>query len=332
VSEAASFERLDYGLRANKNIERKLVFDVLSSAARMIGFANHRYIGFGSMWFTDFRIAHRELGIDDMISMEYDEHAPRSDFKKPFSSVTVLPAEDWARPYIAWFDFDGTLDVNVVTMINAFIRNCAADSALLMTVNARRNSYASEKGRKFDRRSDTSIGVVETLLAPNVVPPRFEPEITDGGKVMDVTNEMFPEALAAGILAYVAHQLRHGTRGPEKAPVKFVPLINVLHRDGADMITVGGALASDEHEPAWRRSIARNPAIDLDAHDFPSFQRLDLIPITLKEKMALDLCLPQQEPAFLAAVSAAGVHVDSEEVAKYRKYYRHFPVFVESAL
>lgn len=59
----ASFERIDYQLRYNKHIERKLVFDILSRAAQRVSFSEHRYLGFGSMWFSDFRLARRLLGL-----------------------------------------------------------------------------------------------------------------------------------------------------------------------------------------------------------------------------------------------------------------------------
>src|SRR5687768_3690430 len=86
---STSYSRLDYRLRINKHIERRLVFDVLKDATNRIGLASHRYVGLGALWFGDFRLAHRRLGIDEMISFEFASEAPRSNFNRPYRSITV---------------------------------------------------------------------------------------------------------------------------------------------------------------------------------------------------------------------------------------------------
>lgn len=339
---SASFERLDYGLRSNKNIERKLVFDILCTAGQSIGFSNYRYLGFGSMWFSDFRIAHRTLGIDHMISLERKTHAPRAEFNKPFAGITIFPGDaldtvrefsdaEWRSPFVAWFDFDGNLDDDVANLLKLFVKNCALDSVFAITLNARKANYGRQ--RTCDRRNETSVGVVETTLTPGVTSARFQPKQTGGGKFLDVTEHEFPEFLASAVLAYLSHLVVSKERKAQGDAGVFVPLINLFHRDGVEMITVGGAISSARNEEHWWRCVRDHPAIDRDTEGKPMFQRLDLVPITLREKLVLDRCLPESaEKNFCDALETAGICLGKEEALKYRRYYRHFPVFVESSL
>ena len=84
------------------------------------GFANYRYLGLGSMWFVDFVLAHRVLGINDLSSVEL-KNPDRAEFNRPYACIairvgassTVLEAMtdvEWNKPAIVWFDYDGVFD------------------------------------------------------------------------------------------------------------------------------------------------------------------------------------------------------------------------------
>ena len=66
----ASFLEIDYSLRPNKSIERKVIFEFFASIRERFSLSDYTYVGFGSMWFVDFVMAHRTLGIKDMVSFE----------------------------------------------------------------------------------------------------------------------------------------------------------------------------------------------------------------------------------------------------------------------
>jgi hypothetical protein len=277
-----------------------------------------------------------------MISFEREDHASRAEFNKPFSGIHVVPGdcvesltsfntEKWERPYVAWLDYDGLLEDTVSRAIHLFVKNCAVNSVLVISVNAKKANYSRD--RHHDSRNKTSVGIVESMLTSGVTDTRFEPKLTSSGKqYIDLLNDDFPEYLASALLAYIAHLTVNGTRKAELAGVRFVPLFNLLHRDGVDMITIGGAFSLAGEEARWRTFIEDHPAIETDAGGNPAFQRLDLVPITLKEKLILDRCLPESEANYLLALDAAGIRLDLEVAKKYRRYYRQFPVFVESSL
>ncbi len=184
-----SFERIDYQLRYNKHIERKLIFDVLSKANQIVGLNKHVYLGFGSMWFSDFRLAHRVLGLSNLISMEREKYEKRANFNRPYKCITVkgenstdfLSKMPWDLPVISWLDYDGCLDTSVVDDLKIILDGCPENSVLLVSINSNRTNYRPRDeaipGRRVRQRIDTAIGQVETLLGTGVVAPRFEPKV-----------------------------------------------------------------------------------------------------------------------------------------------------------
>lgn len=344
MSGVPSFERFDYILRTNKHIERKLIFDVLQAADRTIGLDQHWYLGFGSMWFGDFRIAHKSLALRDMLSLEHEEHAARADFNRPFSCISVsggnstdvltsLSSEKWANPAVAWLDYDKELNAQVVSDLTAILDRGAPNSVLVLTVNGVRGTYRVRKPGGQVSREETSVGVVESFIGRGSTPPRFAPTTNDAGVAQDVREDAFPEFLAEALLNFLQHHVMNGAREKDGSRFTFVPLYSICHKDGAEMVTVGGALCLDVDKEKWRECLKGHPILS-DASGKPEYCRLDLIPVTLKEKITLDSCLPLplEEDSFLSNAKAAGVKLADDELKKYKRFYRHFPVFVETSL
>jgi hypothetical protein len=97
------------------------------------------------------------------------------------------------------------------------------------------------------------------------------------------------------------------------------------------MLTVGGIVVS------WRQVEQIETALHINAAALFAGEAMltdvvDLVPITLKEKLALDRLLPCG-PAidFSQAAADAGIRVGAGEVVKYKRLYNHFPLFTEVA-
>jgi len=346
-----SFERIDYQLRYNKHIERKLVFDILLSAKLLVDLSGYQYLGLGSMWFADFRLAHRILGLRDMISIEFEEYADRASFNQPYKSIDLkrgkstdvlqsFSGPDWIRPIVSWMDYDGCLGVSIVRDLELILEKCAPNSVLMVTINAARKNYRPRRtNTETDKtRAVTALGQIEGLLGAESIPARYEPGITEGGVHNDVTEEMFPEFIAEAMLTFMAHKLARSGReiqvmeGTEtkSTPLTFVPLLNCCHKDGVEMITVGGAIVTAGKEAPWEAIAAK--IAPLQPNKVPAHQMLDLVPITAKEKIVLDRCLPQDSEGFLSMAKEHGIKLPDDQLAKYFRYYQHFPVFLESPL
>ena len=82
---SGSFKRIDYSLRPAKHAERRMLCDIFRRLRPFGRVENYVYVGFGSIWFSDFMLMHRSLGIKDMISIEHSiESRDRIEDNKPF--------------------------------------------------------------------------------------------------------------------------------------------------------------------------------------------------------------------------------------------------------
>src|SRR5690606_27344734 len=103
------------------------------------------YLGMGSLAFVDFNLAHRALGIDELISVEKEKFFERAKFNVPFSCISVVPGDIHdvlptidlpSKNLIVWLDYDGKLDDSIVDDVGLCARKLKRGSILLATVNA----------------------------------------------------------------------------------------------------------------------------------------------------------------------------------------------------
>ena len=65
---AASYRKIDYRVRPAKAVERKMFVEILRKLSEFGRLEGYRYVGLGSLYFSDFKLFHRVLGFDSMIS------------------------------------------------------------------------------------------------------------------------------------------------------------------------------------------------------------------------------------------------------------------------
>lgn len=331
MNETPSFHRIDYSIRTNKSIERKLVFDKLGELAKVLSLQDYRYLGFGSMWFVDFLMAHRRLGITKMISIEHLESADRAEFNKPYGCVQIergssgqvlanLSHEIWATPMVVWLDYDGPFDQDVRGDCEKVLRGAAAGTVLVVTVNADHRTY---RGRDHTGPTTTAIQRLKGLLGDAV------PVISESSRSIGMAE--FPSVLNRAMLNFMTATVRTSGRETEGYPDRFVPLFDLHHADNAQMATVGGAILSwrQMHDLETRTAISA-PDIVEGAQQIA--ETLDLIPITMKEKLALDRLFPCDEGELAGRLAESQVKLSLANAEKYRRLYRHFPMFAETVL
>ena len=76
---SASYREVNYALRPAKSVERKMLVDVFQRLSAFDDIHNYRYIGFGSIYFSDFLLFHRTLGFTKMLSIENTRTAEEQD-------------------------------------------------------------------------------------------------------------------------------------------------------------------------------------------------------------------------------------------------------------
>ena len=88
---APSFRKIDYSVRPAKHAERKMLLEIFRHFSVFAPMREYRYVGLGSVWFSDFQLFHRALGIPDMISIEREKNAEARIRKNiPFAAITPI--------------------------------------------------------------------------------------------------------------------------------------------------------------------------------------------------------------------------------------------------
>lgn len=170
-----SFEHVNYALRPNKSVERKLMVEGLCALQPQFNVRDYWYIGLGSMWFVDFILVHKNLLIDKMYSIEWPDHADRAKFNRPYACIEVIPGETTEvlrnlplQEYssIIWLDHDSGIEGPVLQDIEIVCNKAKSGSVMIVTINADK--------RRLPRRDEHNQRLTpeESLqrCAPGLVP------------------------------------------------------------------------------------------------------------------------------------------------------------------
>ena len=142
-----SFDDINYSLRVNKNVERKLLVEILSALRPEFPIEDYQYVGFGSVWYVDFLLMHKRLGINDLVSVEKEtSRLDRAEFNRPFSCVKVLggllsqhlATMEFKKPLVAWLDYDDGLAGPMLKDLMELVQKAPTNSVVAITCNAER--------------------------------------------------------------------------------------------------------------------------------------------------------------------------------------------------
>ena len=145
ITPTESYLRVHYELRPAKQVERRMLVDALHLLS-LGGFQirDYQYTGLGSIYFIDFILFHKLLGIDDMLSVEYSEKiARRVRFNRPFDCVRVeiasigdvIPTLSRDKRHIIWMDYDSVLLSRHLDDLRLASSHLAPGSIILVTLD-----------------------------------------------------------------------------------------------------------------------------------------------------------------------------------------------------
>lgn len=175
----ASFKRIDYSLRPAKHAERRMLCDVFRRLKPFGRVEDYVYVGFGSIWFADFTLMHRSLGIKDMISIEQETSAQaRIDDNKPFripvdyrESKHALPDLDWSKRQFLWLDYDDPLSMDVLLDLRTVVNRACSGTVLTISVQCQKApQYAAAEQDKMPG-APTAIDRFTTTFGRERIPP-----------------------------------------------------------------------------------------------------------------------------------------------------------------
>lgn len=321
----ASADYVNYAIRPNKTVERKVIFESLSALSPVYNFAGYRYIGLGALWFVDFVMAHKYLSISDMISIEKDEFlASRAAFNRPYACVKVEPGDSDAvlprlpleeSPLLVWLDYDTSLDGPVLKDLSTLCQRAASGSVLVVTINAHKNSLPNKDADEQTFESDEAR---LRYFAGNLIPQTLPKGSMQASK--------YPAYLASLIFDHMRRQVRTAGREDEQV----LPLFNIGYSDNAPMVTVGAAIVDEVRAQATTALIAArnmggivNGSVQLS---------IGVPPLTLKEKASLDQLMPCDPAPTEASVSVLGFKLKPSQIESYHRFYRYYPMFGEVAI
>lgn len=225
--ERRSFEFVNYMLRPKKQIERKVIIDILQELNNVIDITNYKYIGFGSIYYYDFILFHKFLKMDDLLSIDDKSTKKRFEFNMPYDFISLenkistdfLNGFDWIehKNAVLWLDYDSKLDDVVLSDLEIIAKNCNKKDILIITLNAScaRNRYR----RKEDREQFYSD---------------FGTYVSSGYEDREnFTPQKLSKLLQNVIMNYLAAMC-------ELRDIKFYKLFSFGYRDGSPMFTLGG--------------------------------------------------------------------------------------------
>ncbi len=123
-----SWENVHYEFRPAKQVERRMLIHAFT-ALMEAGFpiSKYKYTGLGSIYFIDFAMFHRYLGINQFLSVESNMSIPkRVKFNRPSSCIEVamgdiadfIPNLSPYSQHILWLDFDGLLTKEMLETVH----------------------------------------------------------------------------------------------------------------------------------------------------------------------------------------------------------------------
>ncbi|WP_341774935.1 O-methyltransferase [Burkholderia gladioli] len=313
---SASFRRIDYSLRPAKHAERRMLCDIFRRLRPFGRVEDYVYVGFGSVWFSDFSLFHRALGIKSMISIEQTTAAKeRIEANKPFQipvvydrSTNVLPRLDWAQNQFLWLDYDDPLSLDMMHDMRTVATRAGSGTVLAISVQCSRAPQLAE----FDEQGPPSaIERFAQTFGRERTPPDVKEMQLYGWKYGALSRSMLFREVESAL------SVRNAQAGALK--MNFRPICEIEYEDGAKMTTVVGIFHNDHDAELITQC-------HFDTLDFLVGKaqpiRISVPKLTPKEFRKLEAQLPL----------AAGTELDTgsmppSDAKQFAELYRYLPNF-----
>ena len=319
---------INYETRPCKFVERRML---LASLSRILGTirkgADYQYIGFGGCSFTDFKLFHRELHINKMISIEKEGYSDEKlEFNKPFQCVKilrgksdeVLPRIDLSIPSVIWLDYDSKLEKYMFKDLETIFHTLPVGSVYIFSCNRelKKSNYEELEDQitsEEDRNSPMSPEELKCVFG-DLTPFDIEPDAC----TPDKSNYTIKRMLDKRIGNIIAER-----NLSKDENINFRLLYNLIYQEnrGAKMYTYGGVVCDD--------SISVD-SIYFDDFDFiaksindPAY-KIDVPILTHREALVLNQVLFDKSKE--QELIDAGI-ITQTALDKYKQIYKYCPSF-----
>ncbi len=310
-----SYRKIDYRLRPAKHAERLMMCEAFRRL-RFGAVSSYQYVGLGSVYFADFALFHKALGINRMFSIEGGGGDDRQRFldNRPFANIdllwgrtdTELSKIDFGLRTIAWLDYDGRLTRSVLDDVATVVAAISSGSLFSISVQCSPTPFdAAEPRATVDSYAKDFGGDC------------VDPAIDDASLVGWGTGAFFKSVIDAGIETALA--ARNGVR-PWDQKIEYHQVFNFRYRDGAHMLTVGGLFL----DRGQRHLLGQCAFDELDFIRFGADPFTIEVPqLTSRELRLLDIQMP-----LIGETRLVHGSMPSVEAARFARIYRYLPNYV----
>ncbi|VWM12271.1 O-methyltransferase [Burkholderia lata] len=240
----ASFRRIDYSLRPAKHAERRMLCDIFRRLRPFSRIEDYVYVGFGSVWFSDFSLFHRALGIKNMVSIEQATTAKeRIEANKPFQipvvydrSTNVLPTLDWSKKHFLWLDYDDPLSVDMLLDMRAAAARAGSGTVLAVSVQCSKAPQVAEAER--DGAPPSAVERFRQAFGRERVAQGVTERQLLNWHYGALSREMLYDEIRAALA------IRNSGEGART--MNFRSICNIEYEDGAKMTTIVGIFHTDD--------------------------------------------------------------------------------------
>lgn len=312
-----SYRLVDYSLRSGKFAERKMLCELMSRLRPFAPVQEYVYVGFGSIWFADYVLFHKNLGIREMISIERVEaHAARFEFNRPFANIDVrigtaaeeLLGLDWDRRQIVWLDYDDPLSLGILADLRTTANRARSGTMVAVTVQAER--LFSGSSDDDDREAIETPEAFREEFGNSRTPADLAYEDLTGWGLAKTTRRAVREEIEDGV-----SRRKQGTG--DDGGLVFRQVATFEYKDGARMTTVVGVFVDEAEESKFDTCGFQELEYHGDAAD--GVVRIRIPKLTPREMRRLDRLLPGEPTA-----EELGV-IPPSDAEYYGKFYRYLP-------
>jgi len=305
-----------------------MIIDALQRlAAAGFPITEYQYTGFGAIYFVDFIMLHKLLGMTKLLSLELDKTLEtRVSFNKPFSCVEIkmvsasseIPNLSRDSRHLVWLDYDGVLRRDFLSDIQSAITVLPAGSILLVTIDV--EPPEDHDYEQVEPNFDSS----KEVLGPKQWKAYFEYHAS-GFLNLGLSEGDFgkSELLQRSIDVLRAAFTRSIVARPE---MQFLPMFHFDYRDTHRMLTMGGMIAGRSEARMIRASTIDDAIYHRGDFADPPFE-IKVPPLTRKERTYLDREMPCPD-----GWTPKEFKLDPEVARRYREIYRFLPAFAEILL
>lgn len=298
-----------------------MICDMFRRLSHFQAVETYKYVGFGSVWFSDFTLLHRTLGIKEMLSIEQAVHArDRFEANKPFwididfrSSSQALPDLDYSRRHFIWLDYDGHISTQMLSDAAIIGARAGSGTALIISVQCAKapDLAEAERARVTDPEAISAVERFRQRLGPERVPGELQNEDLSGWAFGSLSRSMFFNEISRAL------ETRRIANPDDE--VRFRVICEFEYEDGAKMTSLALVFYSPADEGVLN-SCGFESLEFLNADNSPVY--IPTPKLTLKEFRELESQLPlsngrQLEIGFVPEAEAKG----------FAAMYRYLPNF-----